>query len=45
MIEAFSLAENQGKGVIKVNGKMAELLHLEQAKRLVAVNAAIEAAS
>ena len=45
VIEAFSLAENQGKGVIKVNGKMAELLHLEQAKRLVAVNAAIEAAS
>lgn len=45
VIEAFSLAENQGKGVIKVNGKMAELLHLEQAKRLVAVNAAIEAAN
>ena len=45
VIEAFSLPENQGKGVIKVNGKMAELLHLEQAKRLVAVNAAIQAAS
>ena len=45
VIEAFSLPENQGKGVIKVNGKMAELLHLEQAKRLVAVNAAIAAAS
>jgi len=43
VIEAFSLAENQGKGVIKVNGKMTELLHLEQAKRLVAVNAAIQA--
>lgn len=45
VIEAFALPENQGKGVIKVNGKMAELLHLEQAKRLVAVNAAIAAAS
>ena len=45
VIEAFSLAENQGKGVIKVNGKMTEILHLEQAKRLVAVNAAIKAAS
>tara|TARA_R110001592_G_scaffold363372_2_gene686141 strand:+ start:2552 stop:3391 length:840 start_codon:yes stop_codon:yes gene_type:complete len=45
VIEAFSLAENQGKGVIKVNGKMAELLHLEQARRLVAINAAILAAS
>jgi len=45
VIEAVSLPENQGKGVIKVNGKMAELLHLEQAKRLVAVNAAIQAAS
>jgi citrate lyase subunit beta/citryl-CoA lyase len=44
VIEAFAMAENQGKGVIKVNGKMAELLHLEQAKRLVAVNAAIQAA-
>jgi citrate lyase subunit beta/citryl-CoA lyase len=45
VIEAFSQAENQGKGVIKVNGKMTEILHLEQAKRLVAVNAAIKAAS
>tara|TARA_R110001599_G_scaffold353815_1_gene598823 strand:- start:69144 stop:69983 length:840 start_codon:yes stop_codon:yes gene_type:complete len=45
VIEAFSLAENQGKGVIKVNGKMTELLHLEQARRLVAINAAILAAS
>lgn len=44
VIEAFALAENRGKGVIKVNGKMVELLHLEQARRLVAVNAAIQAA-
>jgi citrate lyase subunit beta / citryl-CoA lyase len=37
VIEAFALPENQGKGVIRVEGKMAELLHLEQARRLVAV--------
>ncbi|MCJ2186163.1 HpcH/HpaI aldolase/citrate lyase family protein [Novosphingobium beihaiensis] len=37
VIEAFGQPENQGKGAIRVEGKMAELLHLEQAKRLVAV--------
>ena len=42
IIEAFELPENQGKGVIKVEGKMVELLHLEQARRLVAVQRAIE---
>lgn len=45
VIEAFLQAENQGKGVLKVNGKMVELLHLEQAKRLVAVNDAIQSAN
>ena len=43
VIEAFAAPENAGKGVIKVNGKMTELLHLEEARRLVAVQAAIEA--
>lgn len=37
VISAFSHPENAGKGAIRVEGKMAELLHLEQAKRLVAV--------
>lgn len=37
IIDAFALPENSGKGAIKVEGKMVELLHLEQAKRLVAV--------
>jgi len=37
VIEAFALPENAGKGVIRVDGKMTELLHLEQARRLVAV--------
>lgn len=41
VIDAFALSENAGKGVIKVDGKMTELLHLEEAKRVVAVAAAI----
>lgn len=43
VIAAFTLPENAGKGVIKVDGRMTELLHLEEAKRVVAVAAAIEA--
>lgn len=42
VIEAFALPENAGKGVIKVEGRMTELLHLEQAKQVVAVVEAIE---
>lgn len=42
VIAAFALPENQGKGVIKVDGRMTELLHLEQAKQIVAVTEAIE---
>lgn len=37
VIAAFALPENAGKGAIRVEGTMAELLHLEQARRLVAV--------
>lgn len=37
VIAAFALPENQGRGAIRVDGKMTELLHLEQARRLVAV--------
>lgn len=37
VIAAFDLPENKGKGAIKVDGKMTELLHLEQARRLVSV--------
>lgn len=44
VIDAFALPENAGKGVIKVDGKMTELLHLEEAKRVVAVAEAIGAA-
>jgi len=42
VIDAFALPENAGKGVIKVDGKMTELLHLEEAKRVVSVAEAIE---
>jgi len=41
VIDAFALPESAGKGVIKVDGKMTELLHLEEAKRVVAVAEAI----
>lgn len=44
VIDAFALPENAGKGAIRVEGKMTELLHLEQARRLVAVARRIEAA-
>lgn len=37
IIAAFALPENQGKGVIEVQGKMTELLHLDQARRTVAL--------
>lgn len=41
VIAAFADPDNAGKGVLKVNGKMTELLHLEEAKRTVEVAAAI----
>jgi len=42
VIEAFGLPENQGKGAIRVDGRMTELLHLEQARRLLEVARRIE---
>ena len=41
VILAFEDEANAGKGVIKVNGKMTELLHLEEAKRLINIVEAI----
>lgn len=43
VIAAFALPENAGKGAIRVDGKMAELLHLEQARQLVAISERIAA--
>ncbi|HEX7821099.1 MAG TPA: CoA ester lyase [Sphingobium sp.] len=45
IIHAFTLPDNAGKGAIKVEGKMVELLHRDQARRLVAVAEMIAARS
>ena len=36
IIAAFALSENAGKGVINLNGRMVERLHLDQAVMLAA---------
>ncbi|AYJ86675.1 CoA ester lyase [Sphingomonas paeninsulae] len=41
VIAAFALPENAGKGAIRVEGKMAELLHLDEAERFIAMAARI----
>jgi citrate lyase subunit beta/citryl-CoA lyase len=41
VIEAFSLPEHRGKGVITVEGRMVERLHLVMAERVVAIWEAI----
>jgi len=41
IIAAFDLPENAGKGVLNVDGKMVELLHAENAQRIVAIADAI----
>lgn len=43
IVAAFSDPANAGKGALRVNGKMAELLHAEMAKRLIAKAEAIAA--
>jgi citrate lyase subunit beta/citryl-CoA lyase len=43
VVAAFDLAENAGKGVLKVEGRMVERLHLDQARRLIGVADAIAA--
>jgi citrate lyase subunit beta/citryl-CoA lyase len=45
VIAAFDLPENKGKGAIKLDGRMVELLHAEIARRTVALADAIEALS
>ncbi|MFM5916847.1 MAG: HpcH/HpaI aldolase/citrate lyase family protein [Novosphingobium sp.] len=41
IVAAFADPANAGKGAIRVEGKMAELLHLDQARRTLAIAAAI----
>ncbi len=41
VVSAFALPENQGKGAIGLNGRMVERLHLEQARKTIAVAQAV----
>lgn len=41
IVDAFSDPANTGKGVLRVNGQMTEILHKEVAERVLAVHAAI----
>lgn len=43
IVEAFAQPEHAGAGVINLQGRMVERLHLAQAERLLAVDAAIRA--
>jgi citrate lyase subunit beta / citryl-CoA lyase len=43
IIEAFEQAGAEGRGVVTVDGRMVENLHVDQARRTLAVTAAIEA--
>ncbi|NOZ42708.1 MAG: CoA ester lyase [Alphaproteobacteria bacterium] len=43
IIAAFAEAEQQGQGVVLVDGRLIENLHVENARRLVALSAAITA--
>jgi len=43
LIAAFEEAEREGRGVVTVNGRMVENLHVEQARRTLAQAEAIEA--
>jgi citrate lyase subunit beta/citryl-CoA lyase len=42
IIAAFEEAEASGKGVVTVDGRMVENLHVEQARRTLAIQAAID---
>jgi citrate lyase subunit beta/citryl-CoA lyase len=44
IVAAFDLPENSSKGVLKIEGRMVERLHLEEAQRLIAIAEAIAAA-
>jgi citrate lyase subunit beta/citryl-CoA lyase len=43
IVAAFALPENKGKGAIKLDGRMVELLHAESAKHTLALAQAIAA--
>lgn len=43
VVAAFDLPEHHGKGAIRVDGKMVERLHLDEARRTLAIIAAVRA--
>ena len=43
VVAAFGVAENAGKGVLKVEGRMVERLHFAESQRLIAIADAIRA--
>ena len=43
IIAAFDLPENEGKGVVALDGRMVERLHADMARRTVAIAQAIAA--
>jgi citrate lyase subunit beta/citryl-CoA lyase len=43
IVGAFDLPETQGRGAIRVNSEMVERLHLERARRIIAIRAVIDA--
>ena len=44
VVAAFAQPENAGKGALRVDGRLAEHLHLDQCRRLIATAEAIEGA-
>jgi citrate lyase subunit beta/citryl-CoA lyase len=44
VVRAFADPANQGRGALRVEGRLAERLHLAEAERLLALAAAVEAA-
>lgn len=45
VVRAFAAPDAQSKGALRLNGKMVERLHLEQAERTIALSEAIAAAA
>jgi len=45
MIAAFDQPENKGKGVVSIDGRMVERLHVDMARRTVAIAEAIQRSS
>jgi citrate lyase subunit beta/citryl-CoA lyase len=44
IIAAFEEAEREGRGVVTVDGRMIENLHVDEARRVLAIEEAIAAA-